>query len=163
LAIGARHEISNNARKTMVCVDSLEGGEIHGRVYHPRMAPSGEYAGVVELATRMEELFNRMSYPQSSFSARRFCRQKNAGEKQSDREVSEQMPETKQQDVQPGEKATFIVEVQFRQNATWQGTVSWVERKKKQRFRSVLELIKLMNDALDSDPQTFAGWDCQTP
>ncbi|MBQ2911201.1 MAG: hypothetical protein IJE55_02820 [Clostridia bacterium] len=49
-----------------------------------------------------------------------------------------------------GDKATFIVQVQFRQNATWQGTVQWVEKGVTQRFRSELELMKLMNEAADN-------------
>ena len=47
-----------------------------------------------------------------------------------------------------GEKVTFIIQVQFRQNATWQGTIRWADKKKAQRFRSTLEMIKLMDDAL---------------
>lgn len=35
-----------------------------------------------------------------------------------------------------------------RQNATWQGTVTWVDRNEKQQFRSALELIKLIESAL---------------
>lgn len=47
-----------------------------------------------------------------------------------------------------GSKATFVVKVEFCQNASWQGTVAWTEQKKEQRFRSTLELIKLMDEAL---------------
>lgn len=47
-----------------------------------------------------------------------------------------------------GEKATFTIQVQFRQNATWQGTIAWIEGKKVQRFRSTLEMIKLMDSAI---------------
>ena len=48
-----------------------------------------------------------------------------------------------------GESATFIVKVQYRQNSTWQGTVIWTEKNKKQAFRSALELLKLIDGALD--------------
>ncbi|MDR1961438.1 MAG: hypothetical protein LBQ16_04070 [Gracilibacteraceae bacterium] len=43
---------------------------------------------------------------------------------------------------------TFVIQVQFQKNATWQGTIDWIDAKKTQRFRSVLEMIKLMDDAL---------------
>lgn len=46
------------------------------------------------------------------------------------------------------EKATFVVKVNFRQNATWQGTISWTNQKKTQYFRSALELVRLMDEAL---------------
>ena len=60
-----------------------------------------------------------------------------------------------------GKKATFIVQVQFKQNATWQGTITWTEKKKEQRFRSTLEMIKLMNDAVAETGQIqepMAAW-----
>ena len=55
-----------------------------------------------------------------------------------------------------GDKATFIVQVQFRQNATWQGTVQWVEKGVTQRFRSELELMKLMAEAAETEE--MAKW-----
>ena len=39
---------------------------------------------------------------------------------------------------------TFILNIYNRQNATWQGSVTWVEKKEKQQFRSALELLKLI-------------------
>jgi hypothetical protein len=47
-----------------------------------------------------------------------------------------------------GEKGTFIIQVQYRQNSTWQGKVVWVEENRTQHFRSALELIKLVDEAL---------------
>ena len=48
-----------------------------------------------------------------------------------------------------GQDATFVVHVKYRQNATWQGTVTWDDKNKQQNFRSALELIKLMDSAMD--------------
>ena len=48
------------------------------------------------------------------------------------------------------EKASFLVHVQFRQNATWQGTITWVNKGETQHFRSVLEMIRLMTEAVES-------------
>ncbi|HHY63462.1 MAG TPA: hypothetical protein GX501_00290 [Clostridiaceae bacterium] len=59
-------------------------------------------------------------------------------------------------------KATFIIKVLFRQNATWQGKIQWVEKNKTQNFRSDLEMLKLMDDALkisDNDEDDTAKWD----
>jgi len=43
---------------------------------------------------------------------------------------------------------TFIIQVKGTDNGTWQGTVDWVEEKKKVAFRSVLELIRLMDSSI---------------
>ena len=50
-----------------------------------------------------------------------------------------------------GQKASFIVRVTSRQNATWQGSISWTERGVTKHFRSALELIKLIDSALDEE------------
>ena len=47
--------------------------------------------------------------------------------------------------------ATFVVQIQHRQNATWQGTVVWADRNETKPFRSALELIKLIDGALEAD------------
>lgn len=43
---------------------------------------------------------------------------------------------------------TFIVKIQDDQNNTWQGSVLWVDEQKEKCFRSALELLKLMDEAL---------------
>ena len=43
---------------------------------------------------------------------------------------------------------TFIVDIQYQENATWQGKVTWADRKKEQYFRSALELIRMIAGAL---------------
>ena len=45
-------------------------------------------------------------------------------------------------------KGTFEISVKFLQNATWQGQIYWVEKNQKQNFRSALEMLKLMDEAL---------------
>lgn len=46
------------------------------------------------------------------------------------------------------QSGTFVVRVSHCENATWQGEVTWVESNRKKQFRSALELIRLMDDAL---------------
>ena len=45
-------------------------------------------------------------------------------------------------------KGTFEISVKFMQNSTWQGQIHWVEKNLKQNFRSALEMLKLMDEAL---------------
>ncbi len=44
-------------------------------------------------------------------------------------------------------KETFIVKVEYYQNKTWQGQVVWAEQNRSVRFRSALELLKLLDEA----------------
>ncbi len=50
-------------------------------------------------------------------------------------------------------KATFIVQIQYRQNATWQGQIVWKEKDETKKFRSELELIKLIDSAARDNAQ----------
>ena len=48
-----------------------------------------------------------------------------------------------------GKAATFIIRILFRQNASWQGSIKWIEGNQEEYFRSVLELLYLLDNALN--------------
>lgn len=52
---------------------------------------------------------------------------------------------------------TFVLKILNRKNSTWQGTVTWVEEERSQNFRSALELLKLIDGALDEDLDIEGG------
>lgn len=45
-------------------------------------------------------------------------------------------------------KETFVVHIISQENATWQGQVTWVGKKETMYFRSFLELVKLVDNAM---------------
>ena len=49
---------------------------------------------------------------------------------------------------------TFMVEIKSTKNESWQGTIRWIDGKKEENFRSALELIKLIDSALDSQERS---------
>ena len=52
-----------------------------------------------------------------------------------------------------GKKGTFVVHVQCLENATWQGEIVWAEKNESLKFRSALELLKIMDSALGTTDQ----------
>lgn len=46
---------------------------------------------------------------------------------------------------------TFIIKIREHQHSTWQGSLNWVGADKKCNFRSLLEMIKLIDEAVESD------------
>ena len=46
------------------------------------------------------------------------------------------------------QKSTFVVKVEYCQRGTWQGKVIWAEENRSVRFRSALELMKLLDEAM---------------
>lgn len=53
-------------------------------------------------------------------------------------------------------RQSFIVNILQQQNASWQGTITWVDENKTQNFRSALELIRLIDSTLDGE--TTLDW-----
>lgn len=52
-------------------------------------------------------------------------------------------------DPSPPFTASFIIRVHYRHNATWQGTIQWIEGMQAVHFKSVLELMKLVDAAME--------------
>lgn len=46
-------------------------------------------------------------------------------------------------------RATVVICFQYRQNASWQGTIRWLDAGRTQHFRSALEMILLLGDIID--------------
>ena len=51
---------------------------------------------------------------------------------------------------QHGDLGSFIVRVQHRQNSSWQGRITWIEKNQTVYFRSVWEMMKLIENAIDT-------------
>ena len=141
--------VSSNATRTLVCVDRFEDFEISGRLYNLYVKETIKFSSILDMAEKMESLFNTLSFPQSSVNFRSFQGKKEKPRSlPMDKEVRRCMDNIVFQEEQ-GEKSTFIVQVQFRQNATWQGEICWVEKGRNISFRSELELLKRLDHALE--------------
>lgn len=47
-------------------------------------------------------------------------------------------------------KQTFILEINDTQNGSWQGQLEWIQGREKQYFRSVMELLELINSTMEN-------------
>jgi len=47
-----------------------------------------------------------------------------------------------------GKRQNFLIEIKDRQNMTWQGSVTWLEKQETRPFRSAMELLKLLDSAV---------------
>ena len=52
-------------------------------------------------------------------------------------------------------RRSFAINILYQENATWQGTVTWVDENKSQSFRSALELLRLIDSTMDT---THTDW-----
>lgn len=131
-----------------VCIDRMQDENLEGRLYHKYQSDAVHFQSVSALLNEMENLFDRIGFPQSSTRQRTFSTLDPRTERQKE---AVQVADTKDILSNSGDKATFIVHVRYRQNATWQGDILWAEKKKKLFFRSALELLKLIDSALDEE------------
>ena len=129
-------------RSTTVCIDSYENGSLTGRLYNPYLDTGQAFENLTQFLLQMEQLLDTMSFPQSATVTRTFAETPKAWRPQTEPEFRK------------GQTATFAVKVLFRQNASWQGSVIWQEGGREQSFRSVLELIFLLDSALNRAKET---------
>ena len=125
-------------RSTCLCVDSYERGEMKGRWYNPGLEGGGRaFESLAQFLTGAEALFDGANFPQSYTAKRVFA-------------PSPEVDPGENPDPEPrmGKQGTFLIRLLFRQHASWQGSVTWVEGRGEQAFRSVLELVLLIDSAL---------------
>ena len=130
---------TNERRAMLVCVDSSEKGVWTGRYYNSSLKKGESFRSLVDFLMKMEKTLDQMYFPQSFSAVRRFTQ-----------EEETELIGASNEECQTGKAATFLIRILFRQNASWQGSILWLEGKKEESFRSVLELIFLMNDALNA-------------
>ena len=133
----------NEYRTTVVCVDIYGCNEVKDRLYNPYLPDGQCFQSLMDFLRKMEELLDEMQFPQP-FTASRGFREPPAplAERPMDTEIRE------------GKCGTFAVRIMFRQNASWQGSVSWLEGGREESFRSALELLQIMDSALSGENGT---------
>jgi len=124
-------------RTTILCVDSYEEAVPRGRFYHLQLGDAQDFHGLTQLLTKLEQQFEAAKFPQAFDAMRVFGPPK----EKTNREEDSTTPSR-------GKLATFSIRILFRQNASWQGSINWLEGNEEESFRSVLELIFLIDSAL---------------
>ncbi len=124
-------------RTTILCVDSYEDAVPSGRFYHLQLGEGKRFHGLIQLLISLEQKFDEVKFPQAFDAIRVF-----APPKETNPRDENSSPPSR------GKLATFSIRILFRQNASWQGSILWIEGNEEESFRSVLELIFLIDSAL---------------
>ena len=136
-------------------IDEYNDSDWNGRIYTRLQAEPVFYRNIGEMMGILENIWDTLGYPQESTMNRSFFKKQISGTKKEiisvtypeDGSKDKIKTELSEADMEKkrGEQDTFIVRIQYRQNATWQGHVTWVDENKTVPFRSALELIKLLD------------------
>ncbi len=95
------------------------------------------FSNLTQLLLLIEHLQDELQFPQKGMEIRSF----------------KKSPPLQTHHLEPPDgdpKATFKLHLLFRQNASWQGSVIWMEEGLEAQFRSALELVTLMDSVLAS-------------
>lgn len=130
---------TEEGRTIFVCVDDYTNGVLQGRVYSNLLNGGREFQSFSGFILVTEKILDKMEFPKAFSTIRTFAPQP---EKDTPPSISPR---------QEGKLANFALRILFRQNASWQGAITWLEQKQEQSFRSVLELILLFDNALTQE------------
>lgn len=121
----------------IVRITSYQNRNPRGTLSSPRLEKPAPFSSLTQLLLYMEALMDQSGFPQRDEERGAFA-------------VSQaELFQTAELDgTARRELATFQLRVLFRQNASWQGSLLWVDEKMDAQFRSVLELVRLIDSAL---------------
>lgn len=122
----------------ILTITGYQDKHISGVLNVPLANKSYSFQNLVQLLLLMDSLMDTTNFPQHCVEPRAFQDSQHTLVPQ---EVSQKPASS---------LAAFEVNVMFRQNASWQGSIVWLNCALESRFRSVLELVGLMDDALTS-------------
>ena len=143
-----------------LCIDAYDAERQCGRLWSQYAREPFRFSTLLEALERMEVLYDRLGCPFASTETRSFPGNGSgdSGRKREGRgEGGADGQKTSGGETEPfcrvishrGRDATFIVRVQYRQDSSWQGEIVWVDSGKRKWFGSVLDLICLIDSALE--------------
>lgn len=155
-----RNFVTSTAAKSVIRIYSCQDQILAGSVTNDYYGKTMYFQDVLQMAAILESLFDSLAFPQTSMGYRSFkaTSKRRSLQQNNFMKVGGIMQTSETHELEPAkqkEKASFVVHVQFRQNATWQGTITWIDRGVTQHFRSVLEMIRLMTEAVESSGENF--------
>lgn len=133
----------------LICIDSYNNRLMEGHLFTKDFSGSRRFDNMVQLLRLIQSTLDKLGYPEPYTQIKDFSNSGKAGESETmdffDADTCERY----------GKLATFHVKIIFRQNASWQGVITWAEDRREESFRSALELVFLMDSALASDIKCY--------
>lgn len=121
----------------LIFVDHCDCRICSGRYVSHCLGESGTFGSLDQLLLELEEYMDLTNNPQAFQKVRYFFPS-----------VIPYNSRDLPTDTRQGRIASFSLHIHFRRNASWQGSLSWLDRSLSCPFRSVLELLQLLNNAI---------------
>lgn len=138
----------------VLCVDAISEQLFKGRFYHSYSPEAVAFDNADQLIFEMERFFDSIRFPHPGTNLRSFADKKkdrSADGRKGRPDTTKKEKIMKDQEIlsRHGDMGTFIIRVQQRQNSSMQGRLTWVEKNKTVYFRSVWEMIRLIDSAVE--------------
>jgi len=151
----------SRAKDFLIRVTSRKDASIQGVVTHLASQQSQSFRSLLELTYLLHDRLEEIGMPVAGVELRSWPRLHLALEKKEESSMDERPDGLKEARV--GDSA-FLVRIIFRQNATWMGEIHWLNGEKKIYFRSLMEMIMLMHEALEKSgippaEHSFRAWE----
>lgn len=150
--------ITAECEKNTIQIFSYENRQLAGYLYNRFLNRGAYFSSELQIIWLMENLLDTLAFPQADVKYRSFSRSGRSTQKVEGNSMKDMITKEIDQPDDRQEKATFVVQVQFRRNATWQGTLQWVDKNQTRKFRSTLELLMLINDAMENGRDSGPSW-----
>jgi len=126
-------------KTSLIKIVSYENKALKGLLLNPFYEGAMCFDNLIQLLFLIENMQDSLRFPQKVMESRTFKKDIPSPDKtiisgkSSDHENA---------------IASFKINVLFRQNASWQGSIVWLEKQMESQFRSALEMIMLMDSVL---------------
>ena len=153
--------ITARSLKMRVEITAYGQGLYRGMLFSRYLEAPFEFRTLVRMLDVMEGVFDVNKFPQAFLSHRTFSSVRK-GKKLKTEPILADSTDLKQFAGLGKEPCSFDIHVRRRENATWQGQIYWVEKDVVCDFKSELEMLKLIDEALleVEDDVYRATWDC---
>jgi len=158
-------QVTARSVKMLVTITSYEDGQLRGRLDSELFEEPFEFSSLVRMIEMMETTFDTKGYPEKQLLPRTFGKAKKRMRKNEldlhaymadlpTEQIATERTETEQIETEQiateSKPATcsFDISVRFRHNAEWQGQIYWTEKEETKKFASIVDMVKLIDQAL---------------
>ena len=147
------HEpITARSVQMLAVITKDDDGEIHGELDCEVFEKPFVFSSIISMIEMMETTFDTKGFPEKHMLLRSYGKSKQRLRKHElDLHAVVREKSALAQPKPPGITCSFEILVRFRRSAEWQGHILWLEKDVTKEFSSIVELTRLIDDALSSE------------
>lgn len=143
MSISKASRVTEAKRHFVIAIDDYKDGKISGVVYHMSHPEALRFESMMDLVWIVETVSDELSWPVSLMKQRNFKKVVPLSRRS--------VKNTDAGKVRRGKLATLKIKLNYRNFASWQGIVAWVDKEETRGFKSFLELVRFMSQMIEPE------------